>query len=445
MKKITVLLIATAIAINTSAQDTEVDSFRKNLITTNEDTNHVWTLISLARNYEYFKPDTAMYYAQQATQLARKLHFGKGQAKGLDEIAYLLSQTGNYPKALETAFKSLKIYEALDDQRGIAVSYNTIGIIYNEHGEGRQALNYFIKSKAIMEQLKEDKSVIIRTENIADVYEKMNLLDSALYFENAAYKMRYEINDMNQINVTLINLGNIHSKMGHTTTAMDFYRQSLPYSKVDEDVDGLSETYLGMAKLFKQASEMDSAFYYAHESFESAQSVSGYKKMMLGSEFLANTYEEKKNIDSAFRYFKLVMATKDTLFSEEKINQVRNLSFTEQLRQQEIAEEKARTDAERRHNLQMIAIAVFIISFFIVVLMLGRKKTRSRLLEFLGMVALLLLFEFIALFLHPYIGAWTGHIPVFMLLILVAIASVLIPLHHRLEHWVKQKLVKHPA
>jgi hypothetical protein len=61
------------------------------------------------------------------------------------------------------------------------------------------------------------------------------------------------------------------------------------------------------------------------------------------------------------------------------------------------------------------------------------------------MVALLLLFEFIALFLHPYIGNWTGHIPVFMLLILVAVASVLVPLHHRLEHWVKQRLVKHPA
>ena len=445
MKKITVLLLAIAVAINTSSQDTEVDSLRKILVTTNEDTNHVWTLISLARSYEYYKPDTAMYYAQQATQLARKLHFGKGEANSLDEIAYLLSQTGNYPKALETAFKSLRIYEALDNQRGIAVSYNTIGIIYNEQGESRQALNYFFKSKAIMEKLKEENSVIIRTENIADVYEKMNLLDSALFYENKGYKMRFVINDMNQINITLINLGNIHSKRGDTDTALFFYRQSIPFSIEEEDVDGLSETYLGMAKLFKQAGEMDSAFYYAHKSFESAQSVSGYKKMMLASEFLATAYEEKKNTDSAFRYLKLLMATKDTLFSEEKIHQVQNLSFNEQLLQQEIAEEKAKTEAERRNNLQMIAIAVFIISFFISVLMLGRKKTRSRLLEFLGLVALLLLFEFIALFLHPYIGNWTGHMPVFMLLILVAVASVLVPLHHRLEHWVKQRLVKHPA
>jgi cytochrome bd-type quinol oxidase subunit 2 len=164
--------------------------------------------------------------------------------------------------------------------------------------------------------------------------------------------------------------------------------------------------------------------------------------MMLASEFLASAYEEEHNTDSAFRYIKMLMATKDTLFSEEKVKEVQSISFTEQLRQQEIAEEKARSEEERRNNLQMMAIAVFIITFFILVLVLSRRKTRPRLLEFLGLVALLLLFEFIALLLHPYIANWTGHTPVYMLLILVFIASILVPLHHRLEHWVRQKLVK---
>ncbi len=442
MKKFTGLLFGFFIIISAFTQDNEADSLKKILLTTKKDTSHVWTMIDLARNYEYSKPDSAMYYAGLATQLARKLHFGKGEAKGLDEIAYLFSQTGNYPEALETAFKSLKIYENLSDQYGIAVSYNTIGIIYNEQGDARQALNYFFRSKDIMEKLKRPGSVIIRTENIAEVYGKMNLLDSALFYINKAYQMRFEVNDMNQMNITLLNLGNIHLKLGHTDTALSLYRRSIPYSIEDEDVDGLSETYIGMAKLFKLSGKKDSAFYYARRSFESAKTVSGYKKMMLASEFLASAYEEVNNTDSAFRYFKVLMATKDTLFSEEKIKEVQSISFTEQLRQQEIAEQKARSEEERRHNLQMMAIAVFIITFFITVLILSRRNTSPGLLEFLGLVALLLLFEFIALFLHPYIANWTGHTPVYMLLILVLIASILVPLHHKLEHWVKQKLVK---
>ncbi len=58
----------------------------------------------------------------------------------------------------------------------------------------------------------------------------------------------------------------------------------------------------------------------------------------------------------------------------------------------------------------------------------------------MGLLALLMLFEFIAMVIHPYIEEWTHDIPVLMLLVLVAVASLLVPLHHKLEHWVKEKV-----
>lgn len=59
----------------------------------------------------------------------------------------------------------------------------------------------------------------------------------------------------------------------------------------------------------------------------------------------------------------------------------------------------------------------------------------------MGLFGLLMLFEFISLFLHPYIEALTHHTPIYMLLILVGIAAIILPLHHKLEHLVKEKLV----
>jgi hypothetical protein len=58
----------------------------------------------------------------------------------------------------------------------------------------------------------------------------------------------------------------------------------------------------------------------------------------------------------------------------------------------------------------------------------------------MGILGLLLLFEFISLLLHPYIEKLTNETPVFMVLLLVAIASILVPMHHRLERWMKGKL-----
>jgi heme A synthase len=158
------------------------------------------------------------------------------------------------------------------------------------------------------------------------------------------------------------------------------------------------------------------------------------------SSFLTDFYNANQNIDSAYAYLKVTMATKDSLFSQEKVKQIQNLSFQEKLRQQEIAEAKQKADEERKKNLQLVGITAFIITFILFFLLIIRRRTKPRTIQFFGIVALLLVFEFIALFIHPYIEKWTHHNSIFMLMILVGIASVLVPLHHRMEKLIKEKM-----
>jgi hypothetical protein len=63
-------------------------------------------------------------------------------------------------------------------------------------------------------------------------------------------------------------------------------------------------------------------------------------------------------------------------------------------------------------------------------------------IRFIGIIGLLVVFEFINLLIHPALERITNHSPVLMLLILVCIAALLIPLHHRLEKWVTHKFVE---
>jgi hypothetical protein len=62
--------------------------------------------------------------------------------------------------------------------------------------------------------------------------------------------------------------------------------------------------------------------------------------------------------------------------------------------------------------------------------------------KILGVLSLLIFFEFLTLLLHPTVKEITHHTPVLEMLIFVAIASILIPLHHRVEHWLIEKLVQ---
>ena len=59
-------------------------------------------------------------------------------------------------------------------------------------------------------------------------------------------------------------------------------------------------------------------------------------------------------------------------------------------------------------------------------------------ISFFGILGLLIVFEFINLLIHPFLERVTHHSPFLMLMALVALASLLIPLHHRMEKWIKE-------
>jgi hypothetical protein len=199
-----------------------------------------------------------------------------------------------------------------------------------------------------------------------------------------------------------------------------------------------------LGDLFDSTGQRDSAFYYGRLALHHAREMGSPQLLLYSTKQLSALFKESNKLDSAFIYHELAMNAKDSLTSQEKQKQVQALTFNEQLRQMEIEKQKMEAAAARKRNLELAGIAIFIPLFLLAVLLLGRKKVKSRTIEFLGILGLLFLFEFIVLLVHPYIGHWTHESPLWMLLILVAVAAILIPLHHRSETWIKKKLASKP-
>jgi hypothetical protein len=78
---------------------------------------------------------------------------------------------------------------------------------------------------------------------------------------------------------------------------------------------------------------------------------------------------------------------------------------------------------------------------FILFLLLSRSIiVTTRAIKIFGVIALLITFEFINLLIHPFLQAITNHSPVLLLLAMVCIAALIVPLHHKLEKWVIERL-----
>ena len=122
---------------------------------------------------------------------------------------------------------------------------------------------------------------------------------------------------------------------------------------------------------------------------------------------------------------------------------LQNMLFDETQRENELAEKEKKDAEERKQNIEYALIALGIIIFIILFLLLSRTViVNERLISFFAILGLLVVFEFINLLIHPWLAHFTHESPVLMLLALVLIAALLIPLHHRLEHWIKRKMIE---
>jgi hypothetical protein len=187
----------------------------------------------------------------------------------------------------------------------------------------------------------------------------------------------------------------------------------------------------------------DSALFYVRKTIKEGTQLSFQEQVLEAATIAKNIYKSNGLKDSAFYYQELVTEARDSLYNQEKIRAVQNLTFNEQLRQLDLEAKSLREKEERKHNLQYAAIALGIVTFVVLFFLFSNSIiANQRLIKFLGILALLIVFEFLNLLLHPFLDRITNHQPVLMLLAMVCIAALLIPLHHKLEHWITHKMVE---
>ena len=109
MKKVLALTAALIILIHASAQKPVADSLGVLLAKATTDTNRVTLLWNMASASNIYNPDTALLLSQEALYLAQKIKFTEGESRSLGVLANRFLKIGNYPRALESYLKKLKI------------------------------------------------------------------------------------------------------------------------------------------------------------------------------------------------------------------------------------------------------------------------------------------------------------------------------------------------
>lgn len=432
----------------TNAQQTHIDSLKQQLTVEKVDSMKLQILRQISNLYHYVSNDSMVFYAQQVVLLSVKsrnsLPIGT-EAQALSDLASSLWWAGNYPDAKETYFKALKVAEPIGDSMLTAGIYVGIAMVNRNAGNYREAITYYTKAEILTKNIPDNDVLNSVLVDKGKCYEQLGILDSAYTYVQESLAMYFRRFKGKYVWGGGMHsaIGIIYSKMGKEQLAVEFFRQSFQLSSEVNNIRILARGYCEFAEHFDRFHQQDSAIYYATKGFLIDQQFNLLVQQLQASTLLTKLYKQENKIDSAFKYQQLMIETRESVFSNEKINRLQTLDFNEKLRQQELALEKAKSEEEEKQNIQYALIAIGLVTLIILFLFLSRSFiTNTKLISFFGVIALLLVFEFLNLLLHPFLERITHHSPILMLLALVCIAALLVPLHHKLEKWTTIKLVE---
>jgi hypothetical protein len=419
-----------------------VDSLRHLFKSAKEDTAKVTLLHTLMVYYIRSDKDSALSYLQQQLILSRKLNYAKGIAESYEGFGYWYYQQSNYTKALEYSYKTLQIAEKEKDPYLLASSYNLLGQVQTGQKNYVQALAFYQKSYGYLSTGADNHKALVLT-NIANSFLKSNQPDSAIRYAEYSYQLFKKAKDKTWMSGSLQTLTEAQLSLGNKALGEAYLAMAIENAVRTENLRGLGTMYHIAATHFFKEKQSDSAISYSRKALAIFQTLNGKEELLANYSLFTDIYEYEHRTDSAFFYQSKLVTLNKSIVDENNASEIQNINFEERLRQQEKELTEAKEKEEHQHNVQYAAITLGVVTLLIGFLVLSHSViANQKLIRFLGVVSLLIVFEFLNLLLHPWLGTITHHSPVWMLLAMVCVAALLVPLHHKLEHWLMHKLIE---
>ena len=440
-------------SIDTTTDNTwikrKIIALNEELIKTTNDSIKIRLFHDIDYNYYLLKKDdSSLFYSYKAYELSKKI---KNVPLTLNSIDYLIQtqkHIGNFAEAIKLVFEGIELGKKNNDTTGILYFSSSIVDIYRTAKDYKNQLLYAIKSRQVASQYSNNeqaKGIIDDYATIGDAYQNNGNLDSALYYFNKDYEITLK-DTTHSLSLALTNLGEINLRLKNYDIALIFFKNAI--NKYPEELKKgliyeslIIEMLSELSKVYQATGKIDSALVYSKKSYRLAKAQNSNSEISTTSELLYKQFEAIKNYDSAFFYQNVYIKLKDSLYNDEKTRTLSLTSIEESIKQAKMEEELALQKEERNKNIVLAAIGVFIPIFISIIFAIGRfGKKKPKYITSLGIAALLMFFEFISLIIHPYIVKYTHHNVILMYIILLTIASGLVPLHHKLEKFVKNKL-----
>lgn len=354
----------------------------------------------------------------------------------------------DYDKAIDYHTQAYDMLNDIPDKRvpyQRAMDINSIGNLYSSKKNFELAIRYFERSISMADSLKFQNLKIPGYISLLNQYLRMDQPQKALDYLNSAQGsgLKNYLAAMGMSGVIDQAYGFVYTEMNQLDSGLNYLNRALPYFESNMNAGAKLGIYLQLAKAFDKRNDNRKAIEYYEKSKNLAEANGLLEVAITASKKLDSVYTRMGDYKTASRYAGVYYVYKDSLAG---INKEKELAQVEAADEQQRLARQLKEEQEikrRRNNIQYMSIIIGIIILFITLVVLGMFKVSATLIRAMGFFVFLLFFEFIFLVFKKNIYSITQGEPWKDLAFMIALAALLVPLHHWLEHKVLHYLTSH--
>ena len=375
MKKIIFLILISCAPRFIDAQTNYTDSLKQQLLSAKNDTSKIKILSQLCSNYTWSIPDSAFLFAQQELRIAKKIKSATWEALALSDLGGSLYVTGNYPSALDYTLQALTLAEKIHDTTTFVNCFYGLGSLYRDIGDFKHALYYSFRGKSITDKLSNKNAFILSLGIIGSIYDKSDQIDSAFIYLNKASQLDSVVNGKLTKGFIQYALGNIYNKKENYPLAIEYYRKSIVLAISSNIRKDLMDSWNGIIKTFLKTGQVDSAIFYSSQVLLEGRTTAYPFGSLEASSVLSDIYRSQNMLDSSAKYNGIAVSIKDSIFNKERITQFQNLSFSEDLRKQEI--DAAQSEYVNKVKIYILSGGLAILVLMAVILLRNNRHKQK--------------------------------------------------------------------
>jgi tetratricopeptide (TPR) repeat protein len=406
--------------------------------------NNVYGDVYLNRNEKII----ALRYYLGALRIAEQIKNPSLMRTCYVKLSDFYSSIEDYDKAIDyymSGFKKLDDMKEKNVPYQRAIDLNGIGKLYAEKKSNDIAISYFERSLALADSLKFSSLKVPAYVSLLNQYLRMDQPQKALEYFNSksGQALKDFLNNFGFNGVIDQAYAAIYTDLDKFDSARYYFDKASPYFEKNPNEIIKINYYAQLGEFYKKTGDYNKAIELYLQVKVMADRTGQLDAAERAAKHLDTLYNKAGNFQQASLYNSIYYQYKDSI---EKLNKEKELAQVEasdeQYRQKKADEEKEEK-LRQKYNIQYMAITIGIVALFIMLVVLGMFKVSANTIKLIGFFAFLMSFEFIYLVFAKNIHALTHEEPVKELAFMIALAALLVPLHHWLEHKVIKYLTSH--